>query len=135
MKGTGVSLHPIDFRSTVERPTLSTDDTTRRKRKKNLTRTVQIKHFSTQKLFERFRKRMIRLLDEVGIRTEFASEVAKASSNAVVGETYSSPNGDHRIDMFRVLEMMIYYVDLALTGRKRRERPKNRTGVVSIGQL
>ncbi len=136
MKGTGITVHPIDFRSTVARPTLATDDTgTRRKRKKLLTRTVQIKHFSTQKLFERFRKRRINLLDEGEMRIEFASEVAKTSSSPVVGETYSSPKGDHRIDMFRVLEMMIYYVDLALTGRKGRERPKNRTLAVSIGSL
>lgn len=135
MKGTGVTIHPIDFRHTVNRPMLNTDDTDgRRKKRKNITRTVQIKHFSTQRLFERFRKRRIVLLDELKMRTEFSSEVAKTSSNPVVGETYSSSDGGHRVAMFRVLEMMIYYVD-ALKGKKRRSRPSHRVMAAAIGRL
>jgi hypothetical protein len=118
----GLTIVPVVFSSTVEVPD-PTKTEGRRKRDRNAKKKLGVKYFATSQLQIRFQRQAITLLHDFSMLTEFQTEVAKRSSGRTqsVPETYFGPRGDHRIDMLRCLEMLLY-VMTAKRGRARRRR-------------
>lgn len=65
------------------------------------------KFFVTERLARRFSERLIHILYDIKAELEFESEVSKLSSG-VNQMTYVGPQGDHTIDMMRILEYILY---------------------------
>jgi hypothetical protein len=118
----GLTIIPVVFSSTVEVPD-PTQQEEKRGRKKKVMKKLQVKYYATSQLQIRFQRQAIHLLHDFGIMQEFQTEVSKRSSGRTqsVPETYFGPRGDHRIDMMRCLEILLYYITGA-KGRRRRAR-------------
>lgn len=117
----GLFIVPVIFSGTVEIP-----DPTQavEKKKKQAMRKVRIKYYATCQMRLRFQQQEIELLHDYAMLMEFRTEVAKGSVSASTGETYYGPKGDHRIDMIRVLEMLLFH--LTTKRKKRRILDPNR---------
>jgi hypothetical protein len=120
----GLTIVPVVFSSTVEVPDpAQIPDKKRRKRgDKGATKKLGVKYYATSQLQIRFQNQAIKLLHNYGILAEFQTEMVKRSSGRTqsVPETYTKGRiGDHRIDMMRVLEIMLYYM-AASQGRRRK---------------
>ncbi len=116
----GLTIVPVVFSSTVEVAD-PTQPEEKGRRNKAAKRKLGVKFYATSQLRIRFQRQAIRLLHDPGIMQEFQTEVAKRSSGRTqsVPETYFGPRGDHRIDMMRCLEILLYYITGA-KGRRRR---------------
>lgn len=128
----GLIIIPVVFSSTVEVPDPTKTDG-KRKRDRNAKKKLGVKYFATSQLQIRFQRQGIQLLHDFSMMTEFQTEVSKRSSGRTqsVPETYFGPRGDHRIDMMRCLEMLLYHI---ATKKGRRKRHKPGVAMVKVTQ-
>lgn len=122
----GLFIVPVIFSSTVELPDL----TQPKKRGKQPTRKLRVKYYATCQMRSWFQQQEIELLDDYAMFREFRTESAKSSDNPVVGETYSTTTSDHRIDMMRVLALLLFYMDTKQKKRRMRD-PKRKMASVT----
>jgi hypothetical protein len=99
--GLDFELVPFDARKVldVEVTKISEDDKGVKK--------VGAKYFVTERLMRRFAERFIHILYDMQGELEFESEVSKVSGG-VNQMSYAGPQGDHTIDMMRILEYVLY---------------------------
>jgi len=119
----GLFIAPVIFSSTVELPD-PTQPVKKGRKAKQATRKVRVKYYVTCQMRTRFQQQGIELLHDPTTFVEFRTETAKSSDSPVTGETYSTPTTDHRIDMMRVLEMLLFL--MSTKKRKRRMRDPKR---------
>ena len=132
-KPAGLEIMPFNFSAHVEVPDLGVvvREGKRRKRDKEATKKYGLKYFTTVQLQRRIAERRIVLLYSEEMFTEFGSEVAKVTTGrfSTIPESYYGPQGDHIIDMIRVLEAMMFY-----HAQNKQQKRRKFTGV-TIGRL
>ena len=131
----GLHIVPVRFNSVVIVPETIKEKRIRKKDKKKPDRKLGIKYFSTVQLQLRFQRQFISLLFDMGTLVEFQGEVAKRSTGRLttIPETYFGSKGDHRIDMMRVLEMMLF--EIATVGKRHRKRRSKKPYIGRMGKL